>query len=296
MAQVTSSSNRSKRTAKKPVSSDKGRKARARVSQARVTSASNGRGTGSASGRVTQGMGGSRGSGSSPSTRPALPPAKPARVALPPARSAAKPNGRQPRAITNGSSLQMRRIRAKAVQARRQAQGKSTVASRNQSVTPTNARGQRIRSMAKGQRVIGDSGKVRAAQAQGARNVAQAQARRTARATSKAMEAKLKKAAATRTVAGGLKGGIKAAAFMEGLTARNTADGTLTAARKRGDLNKRRQPTPQEQAEFARQERVARQKNAARKSTSFDDVFRDARRAGVKTFTWRGKKYTTEMK
>jgi hypothetical protein len=31
-------------------------------------------------------------------------------------------------------------------------------------------------------------------------------------------------------------------------------------------------------------------------AASFDDAFKDARRAKVKTFTWRGKKYTTEMK
>lgn len=269
MARVTSSSNRSKRSTKKPVSTDKGRKARARVSQARVTSASNGKPTGSASSRVTQGQGGSRGSGSSPSTR-------------------------QPRAITNGSSPTMKQIRAKSVQARRQAQGKSTVASRNQSVTPTNARGQRIRSMANSQRVIGDSGRVRAAQAQGARNVAQAQAKRGAKAASKAMEAKLKQAAAKRTAAGGLKGGVKAAVFMEGLTSRNTGDGTLDAARKRGDLKKT----------YAQDEAKARAKNAARRqadakksaAASFDEAFRDARRAKAKTFTWRGKKYTTEMK
>lgn len=295
MARVTSSSNRSKRSTKKPVSTDKGRKARARVSQARVTSASNGKASGSASSRVTQGRGGAP----KPAGRPALPPAKAPRAALPPAKPAAKPNGRQPRAITNGSSPTMKQIRAKAVQARRQAQGKSTVASRNQSVTPTNARGQRIRQMANSQRVIGDSGRVRAAAAQGARNVAQAQARRNAKAASQRMTTKLQQAAAKRTAAGGLKGGVKAAVFMEGLTSRNTADGTLTAARKRGDLDKRRKPTRQEQAEYGRQERVARQKNAQRKAgggPSFEDAFRDARRAKVKTFTWRGKKYTTEMK
>jgi hypothetical protein len=56
------------------------------------------------------------------------------------------------------------------------------------------------------------------------------------------------------------------------------------------------------------QEKKAREKLAARKkaagssaatpntAASFDDAFRDARRAKVKTFTWRGKKYTTEMK
>jgi hypothetical protein len=56
------------------------------------------------------------------------------------------------------------------------------------------------------------------------------------------------------------------------------------------------------------QERKARQSLTARKkatgskeatpntAASFDDAFKDARRAKVKTFTWRGKKYTTEMK
>lgn len=264
MARVTSSSNRSKRSTKKPVSTDKGRKARARVSQARVTSASNGKVSGSASSRVTQGQGGSRGSGSSPST---------------------KPNGRQPRAITNGNSPAMKQIRAKAVQARRQAQGKSTVASRNQSVTPTNARGQRIRQMANSQRVIGDSGQVRAAQTQGARNVAQAQARRGAKAATKAMAAKLKQAALKRTAAGGLKAGVKGAVFAEGLTSRNTGDGTLTAAMKRGDYKPKQGP--------AVPERLT-QKGVDKKT--FDDAFRQARQAKAKTFTWRGKKYTTEMK
>jgi hypothetical protein len=34
--------------------------------------------------------------------------------------------------------------------------------------------------------------------------------------------------------------GLQAAIAMEALTARNTADGTLTAARKRGDLQKKK--------------------------------------------------------
>ena len=199
-----------------------------------------------------------------------------------------------PRAITNGSSNTMKQIRAKAVQARRQSQGKSTVASRSPGITPDSARGQRIRSAAKAQRVPGDSGQVRAAQAQGARNVAQAQAKRGAKAASKAMEAKLKQAATKRTAVGGLKAGAKAAVFAEGLTSRNTGDGTLTAAAKRGDLKKT----------YAQDEAKARAKNAERKAVdakkpakeSFDSAFRDARRAKVKTFTWRGKKYTTEMK
>jgi hypothetical protein len=199
--------------------------------------------------------------------------------------AAAKPSGSQPKAITNGSSPGMKQLRAKAVQARRQGQGKSTVASRNPGITPDSAKGQRIRSAAKAQRVPGDSGQVRAAQAQGARNVAQAQAKRGAKAASKAMEAKLKQAAAKRTAAGGLKAGVKAAVFAEGLTSRNTADGTLTAAMKRGDYKPRQGP--------AAPERLT-QKGVDKKT--FDDAFRQARKGGAKTFTWRGKKYTTEMK
>ena len=49
-------------------------------------------------------------------------------------------------------------------------------------------------------------------------------------------------------------------------------------------------------AEFSRQERVARQGNQDRRNSSFDDAFADARRVGVKTFTWRGRQYTTEMR
>jgi len=49
-------------------------------------------------------------------------------------------------------------------------------------------------------------------------------------------------------------------------------------------------------AEFKRQERVAREGNKGRKFSSFDDAFAAARKAGVDTFTWRGRKYTTEMK
>jgi hypothetical protein len=224
----------------------------------------------------------------------AKPAAKPA--PKPAAKPAAKVNGQQPRAITNGRSATMRQLRAKSIQAQRQAQGKSTAASRNPGITPDSARGQRIRAGAKGQRVIGDSGQVRAAQAQGAQIKAQAQAKRGAKAASTRMASKLQQAAAQRLGIKGIKGGVHAAVFEEGITARNTADGTLTAAKKRGDLNKRRQPSPEEKAQAKREEQTARAKNAQRKTPSFDDAFRDARRAKVKTFTWKGKQYTTEMK
>ena len=91
-------------------------------------------------------------------------------------------------------------------------------------------------------------------------------------------------------------GGGKLGAAAAGLQAYNTGDGTLTAAKKRGDLNKRRQPSPQEKAQANREAQTAKDKNAKRKGPSFDDAFRDARKAKVKTFTWKGKQYTTEMK
>jgi len=67
-------------------------------------------------------------------------------------------------------------------------------------------------------------------------------------------------------------------------------------------------PTAAQRKDFAAQETKARQSLTARKkaagsdqatpntAASFDDAFKDARRAKVKAFTWRGKKYTTEMK
>ena len=214
-----------------------------------------------------------------------------------------KPNGRQPRALTNGGKPVMRQLRAKAIQAQRQAQDKTTVASRNQRVTPTNAAGQRIKDMARQQRVIGDSGQVRAAQQRGAQLKAEAQARRNARAVSKHMEGILKAAKLARDVVGTVKtlgrGGVIAA----GIQAYNSGDGTLDAARKRGDLNKRRTPTTQESQMYAAQEAKARAANAKRRASassksaaSFDDAFRAARKAGVKSFTWNGKKYTTDVK
>lgn len=74
-----------------------------------------------------------------------------------------------------------------------------------------------------------------------------------------------------------------AAVAAEGLTARNTADGTLSAAMRRGDYKPQQGPKPKTtQASFNKK--------------TFNDAFRSARLSGAKTFTWRGKKYTTEMK
>ena len=48
--------------------------------------------------------------------------------------------------------------------------------------------------------------------------------------------------------------------------------------------------------EFSRQERMARKGNKGRENSSFDDAFAAARKAGVETFSWKGRKYSTKMK
>jgi hypothetical protein len=221
-------------------------------------------------------------------------PSKPAAAPKAAPAGPSKPDGRQPRAITNGNSPAMRQIRAKAVQKGRMAQGKSTVASRTQGSSP--AATSRIRQVAQKMKPLADGPKVRQAQAQGQRAVAQAQARRGARQAMSRMEGTLRTARTLRNVASAAKtlarGGVAAAV----MAPRPTAPGTLTAAKQAGLLKMRRKPTSQEASAMKAQESRLRAKNAQRKGSSFDDAFRDARRAKAKTFTWRGKKYTTEMK
>lgn len=290
MAKVTSSSNRSKRTSTKPVTKGQNpqRANRQAVSQARVSSAANRAVTGSA--KVTTGAGG----GSTP------------------------PSGRQPRAITNGNSPAMRQIRAKAVQAQRQAQGKSTVASRNTTVTPTNARGERIRSMAKAQRTIGDSGQVRAAAQRGKQAAEAAKATRGARQAMARMGGTLGRARLTRGPVSAAVGVAADATLsplarkagealgkgpltklgraidraMPGVNSRDEARLRNAAAAKAGSSSR---------FKGAREAAVKRAKAIKGSPVvgprkSFDDTFRDARKAGKSTFTWKGKKYMTQMK
>ena len=106
---------------------------------------------------------------------------------------------------------------------------------------------------------------------------------------------------AARTVAAGAGGGgmlsrlamsiphVVAAAA--GLSAYNTASGELPPSEARRVAANRTQG-----AEFKRQKRVAREGNKGRESSSFDDAFSAARKAGVKTFSWRGRKYNTKIK
>ena len=79
---------------------------------------------------------------------------------------------------------------------------------------------------------------------------------------------------------GGVKSpraGVHAAVAGEVMRARPVADGTLKG--KPTGPKKGPNPTP-----------------GKTKSEQFDNAFRAARKAGQKTFTWNGKRYTTEMK
>ena len=265
---VTSSRNRSTRKASKPPTTGQnpGRANRQSISQAKVT-ASGGGTPGSA--KVTTGGGGTK------------PPSKPVGTG---GGGLSKPNGRQPRAITNGNNPAIRQLRAKAIQAQRQAQGKSTVASRNPGITPESAKGQRISQMAKAQRVIGDSGQVRAAQARGQAEVAKAQARRGARAAMKNMEGTLKAARTARQVAGAVRGLSYVEAAKAGLQAYNTGDATLKAALKRGDYKPKQGPASKTTT------------TGSFNKKSFNEAFRTARSSGAKEFSWRGKRYNTKKK
>jgi hypothetical protein len=139
------------------------------------------------------------------------------------------------------------------------------------------------------------------AQAQGQANVRAAQQRRENLArVQRDLRGQVGKATA---LLGGLRGGAFQA-IAESVAPRPTAKGTLSGGGAQGPA----MPKRLEQQGLAAQKRRARKALDARKkatgskeatpntAASFDDAFRDARRAKVKTFTWRGKKYTTEMK
>jgi hypothetical protein len=102
---------------------------------------------------------------------------------------------------------------------------------------------------------------------------------------------------------GGLRGGAMQA-IANTVAPRPTAKGTLKGGGAVGpNMPKRlQQQGLNAQETKARQSLTARKKAAGSKeatpntAASFDDAFRDARRAKASVFTWRGKKYTTKMK
>jgi len=143
------------------------------------------------------------------------------------------------------------------------------------------------------------------AQVQGQANVKAAQQRRLEASAAKfrASMNKLPGLKQATALVGGLRGGA-VQAIADVVAPKPTAKGTLSSGGAQGPA----MPKRLEQRGLAAQERKARSKNEARKKAtgsssatpntakSFDDAFKDARRAKVGSFTWRGKKYTTEMK
>jgi len=267
MAKVTSSSSRSKRKTKKPVSTDKGRPARARVSNAKVSKS--GQGSGSGSAKVTQSSGGQRGSGSSPSTQSAD------------AKRFKELN--QSKSARDGKAQEIRQRRT-AARAAKPAPGTGNV------VKTAIERGQTAKETQRNQKRVVAGLRSAANQATGAK-------------------------AAIAALSG--PRGLAVKAIADTVAPRPTAKGTLSAGGAQGPTMPKRLAVSQKIQNFiggvkeqglAKQEAKARQSLAARKkatgskeatpntAASFDDAFKDARRAKVKTFTWRGKKYTTEMK
>ena len=127
------------------------------------------------------------------------------------------------------------------------------------------------------------SSAVRDAAQQGKVNVAAAQTRRVAKATSATMTGKLTKARALRSASSLGRAGVLGAIAAETLKARPTADGTLTGAMKRGDYKPKQGPAV-----------PARMTQGGMDRGSFNSAFKASRTAGMKTFTWRGKKYNTK--
>jgi len=83
-------------------------------------------------------------------------------------------------------------------------------------------------------------------------------------------------------VMGALRRFGPAAAAYEVSKPRLTAAGTLSAARQRGDYKPSQNvPNPQE---------------GMTRAESFDQAFAEARKAGEKSFNWRGRTYNTKMK
>jgi hypothetical protein len=229
----------------------------------------------------------------------------------------AAPSGRQPRAITNGGSATMKQIRAKAVQARRQGQGKPVMGgTKGRAMTlPNSARAGKnlVKAGAQQKRTIGDSPTVRAAAQQGQRAVEAAKRNRARMAAG--VGKGLKEASMLKGAAGVV--GRAALPLAIGAQAKDVVGGFQKLANHPFLKGKDKPaakpatpkgPTPAQRTAYQTQETKARQSLAARKkatgskeatpntAASFDDAFKDARRAKAGTFTWRGKKYTTKMK
>lgn len=246
--------------------------------------------------------------------------AKPAAPAASKPATPSKPSGRQPRAITNGNSPAMRQIRAKAVQARRQAEGKPVATKGKATTLPNSARaGQNlIKQGAQQLRTIGDSGQVRAAAQRGKQAAEAAKATRGARQAMTRMGGTLARARLTRGPVSAAVGVAADATLsplarkagealgkgpltklgraldraMPGVNSKDEARLRNAAAAKAGSSSR---------FKGAREAAVKRAKAIKGSPVvgprkSFNDTFRDARKAGKKEFTWKGKRYNTKLR
>lgn len=119
-----------------------------------------------------------------------------------------------------------------------------------------------------------------------------AAAQKGARAATQAMSRTLAAARTARNVAGALKtaGPVGAAAAV--MVPRPLADGSM-AGRNYGKFQNARSEAFKKAKAIKGSPVVGPRKSAA---GQFDSAFAAARKAGKSTFTWRGKKYTTQMK
>jgi hypothetical protein len=220
--------------------------------------------------------------------------------------------------MVNSNSATMRQIQAKADAARARAQGKPGITGPVKLPNSVRAGRNLIREGANRMRNLADSGQVRAAAQRGQQAVEAAKRNRARLAAG--VGKGLKEASKLKGAAGVL--GRAALPLAIGAQAKDVVGGFQRLAnspfikgrpkpatpkpampRTVGPIPKRlvKQGLDAQEAK-ARKTLAARKKAAGSKeatpntAASFDDAFRDARRAKVKTFTWRGKKYTTEMK
>jgi hypothetical protein len=219
-----------------------------------------------------------------------------------------------PPKMVNSNSPAMRQIKAKAAAARARAQGKPGITGPVKLPNSVRAGRNLIREGANRMRNLADSGQVRAAAQRGQQAVEAAKRNRARLAAG--VGKGLKEASKLKGAAGVL--GRAALPLAIGAQAKDVVGGFQRLANSPFIKGRPKPatpkpaapkgPTPAQRKDFAAQETKARQSLTARKkaagskeatpntAASFDDAFRDARRAKVKTFTWRGKKYTTEMK
>lgn len=218
-----------------------------------------------------------------------------------------------PPKMVNSNSPAMRQIKAKAAASRARAQGKPGITGPVKLPNSVRAGKNLVKEGAQRLRTIGDSPTVRAAAQQGQRAVEAAKRNRARLAAGVGRGAK--EASMLKGAAG--VAGRAALPLAIGAQARNVVGGFQKLANHPFLKGKDKPaakpaapkgPTAAQRKDFANQERKAGNALAARKkatgskeatpntAASFDDAFKDARRAKAGTFTWRGKKYTTKMK